>query len=302
MIYRLLLVLLLVASCDSNGNSNGDKEPEPVFEIKSIAPLDSSLTESSGVITIDEKLYTHSDMAGLADLLELNTDGSIANTITYSNIRVKDWEDTAVDDKFIYIADIGNNLGNRTDLRIFKVALSNLINTNATAETISFSFSNQTDFGNSQYNQTSYDAEAMVVINGQIYIFTKDWLQLNTQVYQFENVEGTYPVAPINSLNIGGLVTGATTNPNGEIILCGYSPTLAPFVARLVLKDGVPTVDRKVDISGMLGSGSQIEGIAYFKTVDGVPVYYLTSEKFTRTIAGQQIEFPAALYELRWND
>jgi len=301
MVYRILLFLTLVSSCESNENPSEEVPTEPVFEIQQIAPLESSLTESSGLIFLDGQLYTHSDMAGTADLLELDLDGSISNTSSFQNITVKDWEDTASDENFIYIADIGNNLASRTDLRVFKLERSQLNNSSAAVETISFSFNDQTDFGNGAYNQTSYDAEALVSLNNQLYVFTKDWINLNTSVYRFKNEAGSYPQDPIATLNIGGLVTGATTNPDGDIILCGYSPTLAPFVAQVRLESGTPTLVRKVDISGILGTGSQMEGITYAKTSGGVPTYYLSSEKFTRTVAGQQIEFPAALYELKWN-
>ena len=183
MIYRLLILVLIASSCDSIE----DKKAEPVFEIKTIAPLDSNLTESSGIISINNAFYTHSDIGGPADLLQLSLNGSITNTLTYSNAVVKDWEDTAVDDQFIYLADIGNNLGNRTDLRIFKIARSDLNNSSATPSTISFSFTDQSDFGNGQYNQTSYDAEAIAVLNGQVFVFTKDWLDLDSKVYSFPN-------------------------------------------------------------------------------------------------------------------
>jgi hypothetical protein len=175
-------------------------------------------------------------------------------------------------------------------------------NPEALVETIAFSLKDQTDFGNGQYNQTSYDVEALTVKNGALYLFTKDWLKLNTNIYKIPSEAGTYPTDPLATLNIGGLVTGATTNPDGNIILCGYSPTLSPFVADIRFENGVPTVHRKVDVTGMLGSGSQIEGITYAGNINGVFTYYLTSEKFTRSVAGQQIEFPAALYELKWNE
>jgi hypothetical protein len=302
MIYRILLAFAMVSSCDSNEKRNLDKPLEPVFEIQQLSLLEETLTESSGVLFFDGKLYTHSDMAGVADLLELNIDGTINNTISYQNAIVKDWEDIASDDTSIYIADIGNNLANRTDLRIFKISRSQLNNPEAPVETIKFSFNDQMDFGNDEYNQTSYDVEALAVKKGKLYLFTKDWLHLNTNIYKISNEPGSYPTNPIATLNIGGLVTGATTNPDGNIIVCGYSPTLSPFVADIRFKNGIPIIHRKVDVTGLLGFGSQVEGIAYTETIDGVFMYYLTSEKFTRTVAGQKIEFPATLYGLKWNE
>ncbi|WP_194851846.1 hypothetical protein [Nonlabens antarcticus] len=302
MTYRILLIISLVASCESKDPAEIETDSEPVFEIQKIADLDPQLTESSGALFLNGKLYSHSDMGGVANLLQLNLDGTINETISYQNARVKDWEDIASDDNFIYIADIGNNLANRKDLQIFKIAKSQMNNPKAAIETISFSFNDQTDFGNGEYNKNSYDAEAIAVIEGQMYVFTKDWVKLDTKIYRFSTQAGNYPSDPLTTLNIGGLVTGATTTPDGTIVICGYSPTLSPFVAQLKIIDGLPTMHRKVDITGMLGTGSQIEGITYAGKVDGAFTYYLTSEKFTRIIAGQNIEFPANLYELKWNE
>jgi len=178
-------------------------------------------------------------------------------------LEVRDWEDIAIDDDFLYIGDIGNNLGNKTDLKVFKISRSDLQDANPDIETIEFSFNDQTDFDNTEYNQTSYDVEALTSLGNSLYIFTKDWINLNSNVYKLEKNAGVYNLDPLETLNIGGLVTGATTSPEGDIILCGYSPTLSPFVARIKFENGLPKMDRRIDLTGMLGTNSQIEGITY---------------------------------------
>lgn len=304
MIYRFLFIALLISSCntDEKTSSMMELELEPTFEIRQIATLDSSITESSGITRIDNNLFTHNDIRGTAKLLEIDLDGSIKSTHNYENIFIRDWEDIATDEDFIYIGDIGNNLGNKTDLKVFKFPLGQVNNQNPTVEIIEFKFADQTDFDNTELNQTSYDVEAVTSLDDFLYVFTKDWQELNTNVYRLNKNAGTYSLSPMTTLNTGGLVTGATTSPEGDIILCGYSRALSPFVARVAIEDGGPIIKRKVDITGMLGTGSQIEGITYAGIIDGTATYYLTSEKFTRTIAGNEITLPAQLYELKWND
>ena len=302
MIYRILLFIAIASSCDSDEKSAMDVVVEPAFEINQIAALDNSITESSGIITIDGSLYTHSDIRGTAQLIQINLDGTIEGTNNFENIQIRDWEDIATDDDFLYIGDIGNNLGNKTDLKIFKIAKTAIEDSNPNIETISFSFADQTNFDNTELNQTSYDVEALTSLDNSLYIFTKDWLELNSNVYRIDPIAGTQALSPLAKLNIGGLVTGATTSPEGDIIICGYSPTLSPFVARIKFENGLPTVERKIDITGMLGANSQIEGITYAGKTNGIPTYYLSSEQFSRNIAGTQITFPANLYELKWNE
>ena len=58
-------------------------------------------------------------------LYELNvTNGNVSRTVTIQNAANVDWEDICTDDDYIYIGDFGNNSGNRTNLRIYKVLKS----------------------------------------------------------------------------------------------------------------------------------------------------------------------------------
>jgi len=79
-----------------------------------------SISETSGLIYYDNKLITHNDSGNAAELYEINSvNGSITRTITISNATNIDWEDIAQDDTYIYIGDIGNNSGSRTDLKFY---------------------------------------------------------------------------------------------------------------------------------------------------------------------------------------
>jgi len=300
--YRLLLVLVMITGCSSDHQSNDDARLEPVFEFKEIAELDSSIIESSGITSINDALFTHSDEQGKAELIQLNTDGSINDIAIFENISVRDWEDVAVSSDYFYIGDIGNNSGNKTDLKILKVPRSLINDPNPNFETIEFSFADQTDFDNTTVNQTSYDVEAFTVFNDDLFIFTKDWLGLSSTIYRVDNTAGIYSLDPLATLDIDGLVTGATTSPEGDIIICGYNMALAPFVARIGIEGGIPSIKSKRELNGITGAGAQIEGITYNGIVEGVATYYLTSERFSRNIAGEEFTLPANLYELKWNE
>lgn len=303
MINRLLLVLVLVSGCNTDKKSSSfTSTAQPVFEIHQIAALDPSITESSGITSFNDALFTHSDIRGTAQLLEIKLDGSINSSRSYSNIPVRDWEDIATDKNFLYIGDIGNNMGNKTDLKIYKIPLDQLEIQSPDLEIIEFSFEDQTNFDHKDFNQTSYDVEALAAIDNSLYVFTKDWIGLKSNVYKLDNTAGMYKVSTLTTLDINGLVTGATTAPNGDIILCGYSPTLSPFVARVHFESGIPFLKEKKDVTAMIGIGSQIEGITYAGMINQAATYYLTSEKFTRTIMGNEITLAANLYELRWNE
>ena len=50
--------------------------------------------------------------------------GTILRTISIANASNIDWEDLAENDTHLFIADIGNNNGNRQDLKIYTILKS----------------------------------------------------------------------------------------------------------------------------------------------------------------------------------
>ena len=104
--------------------------------------LPTILSESSGAIFFNDKLIIHNDSGNENKLHELDTiTAAVTRTVTVTNATNTDWEDIAQDDLSIYIGDIGNNSGNRTNLKIYKILKSDYQNsTNVTAEIINFSY------------------------------------------------------------------------------------------------------------------------------------------------------------------
>ena len=94
------------------------------FTLETIALLPLETDQSSGIILLNDILVTHNDGAGGSILYEIDPDdGVLIRQITVENANNVDWEDICVDQQFIYIADFGNNSGDRTDLKIYKVSL-----------------------------------------------------------------------------------------------------------------------------------------------------------------------------------
>jgi hypothetical protein len=195
--------------------------------------LPETVSETSGLLFINNKIVTHNDSGGEAKLYEVdNTSGLITRTITISNATNIDWEDITEDDTHIYIGDIGNNNGTRTDLTIYKILKTDYANNdNVTAEIITFSYDDQTDFS-SQPNNNNFDAETIAIYQGSIIIFTKNWVNLLTNVYVIPNTSGNYTAVKTSSYNVSGLITGASYNEeNDSFMLVGYNNTnLTPFL------------------------------------------------------------------------
>src|SRR5215216_1562596 len=95
--------------------------------------LNTLLNESSGFIWWKKQIWTHNDSGNEPSIFAMNaTTSDIQRTVTITNSTNVDWEDIAQDDKFIYIGDFGNNTnGNRTDLKIYKIAKPDVLSGNA---------------------------------------------------------------------------------------------------------------------------------------------------------------------------
>lgn len=264
--------------------------------------LPSEVDETSGLIFFNGKLITHNDSGNDATLYEIDTiSGSISRIIAITNATNIDWEDISQDNTHIYIADIGNNNGNRDDLKIYKILKSDYISsTNITAELITFSYEDQSDF-TSQPNNTNFDAEAVAIYQDQILIFTKNWVDFKTSAYVIPSEEGNYSAEKVSSYDVQGLITGVSYNVDSDSFLfCGYNDTLVPFLlyldhnrpSSLDLFGGNPL---RIELTGdiYLEQGSQIEGITIFEDSK----YYISREFFSTSIGAVSLEFTQKLYE-----
>ena len=251
-----------------------------------VTNLDNSIAESSGLVYINGALITHNDSGGANELYEINTlDGTISRTVSITNATNVDWEDLTADDTYIYIADFGNNSGNRTDLKIYRILISDFFDSESvSADIIEFSYKDQVDFS-SNPGATDYDAEALISFNGDLFIFTKQWVSQNTSIYKLSSSPGNYELEIEDTITIGGLVTGAAVSTNNStILLTGYNITIIPFgfqpfiVELSGFSNGLfsngSQLNTGVSISG--GTSDQIEAITPYSSSD----FYISSELF----------------------
>ena len=256
-----------------------------VYSNASVTPvssniLDSILSETSGLIIWNNYLWTHNDNSD-TNLYSLDTATAvIVQTLPLSGVQNNDWEDIAQDSNYIYIGDFGNNgNGNRTDLKILRIAKTSVLMGSPIADTINFSYADQTDFTPAGANNTDYDCEALIVTHDSIFLFTKQWVSQKTSVYALPKIPGTYSAQLKTGYDVSGLITGATYLESKRlVVLCGYSSLLQPFIYLLYDFSGYNFFSgnkRKISVSLPF---YQTEGIA---TANGLK-YYLSNEYFTQ--------------------
>jgi len=267
------------------------KAGESYFEKKFKLPH--SIEESSGLIKIDNQLWTMNDSGGQAALYAIDEQtGKIAKTLVVTNAKNRDWEDIAYDENYVYIGDFGNNRGNSKALKVYKIPRAALRSQkSARAEVIHFSYSDQKDF-RSRPHKNNYDCEAMVAYNGKLYLFSKNWENQKTRLYELSSTPGKHVAKYMSTFNTQGMVTGATINKElGILLLTTYSPLLSVDIWAFTNFSGKNFFNgdsKNLNLQAPLGG--QVEGVTFTDNYKA----YLSSEAFSKYF----VSFDAALYSL----
>ncbi len=187
---------------------------EPV--LKQVTPL---IAESSGIADSRRNpgyLWVQEDGSNPTQLYLLGHDGKTAKTVFIKGAQNRDWEDMALVNGNLYIADIGDNNAAFEENVIYTFP-----EPAATTDTI-YTF----DKIRYKYPDGAHDAEAFLVDPGtnDIYIITKR--DSASQVYKLSypyNLNATNVVKLVSSLNYNNVVSAALSEEAGGIILKTYT-------------------------------------------------------------------------------
>ena len=169
------IILLIISSCSDIPEDQSFDSAEIVETVV----LPKIINETSGLEILNDVFITHNDSGGEPSLYFFNLSGEIINSIklekeSFWEIYNNDWEDITANEDYIYIADTGNNFGNRDNLNIIKVKIADF----SIDGKIDIFYSDQESFFPSSKHK--YDAEALLIIEDKIALFSKDRDSLNT--------------------------------------------------------------------------------------------------------------------------
>ena len=217
-----LLAGLILFSCS---NKEIDTAEIDTVEIVSKIVLPKIINETSGLEFYDNNFITHNDSGGEPSLYVFNKEGEIIETIGLNKnpefeIENNDWEDITNDNEYLFVADTGNNFGNRDNLNIIRI--------NKGADfivdgIIEISYSDQKSFFPRPKHK--YDAEAIIVIEDKIALFSKDRENLNTDLYLVNKTPNEQQIL-ISKFNykVGSLITGGDYDEDSNLLaLVSYS-------------------------------------------------------------------------------
>jgi hypothetical protein len=286
----------------ANINDGSCKYAPAKIKATVIGSLDSLTRSSSSLFYWKNDYWSYNDHKDRCLYRLDSTNAAIKGTLCVKRIRNHDTEEIAQDSQYLYFGDVGNNKGNRQNLRIYRINKKSIENQKFEVDTIQFSYEDQTDF-TPNLMANDYDCEAFIVTRDSIYLFTKQWVSAKTTVYSLPKTPGTHVAHRGETYNVKGLVTGATYVPEYQlVVLCGYDydkrnifSALHPFIYLLYdFQDGFLFSGNKRRLDFGSGVKAQIEAIATSNGLD----YYITNEHFKTTYMGFNIDLPARLQYL----
>ena len=228
----LFLTFLIIYSCTE---IEQDQNFDSVKIIERVV-LPKIINETSGLEILNDVFITHNDSGGEPSLYFFNLSGEIINSIklekeSFWEIYNNDWEDITANEDYIYIADTGNNFGNRDNLNIIKVKIADF----SIDGKIDIFYSDQESFFPSSKHK--YDAEALLIIEDKIALFSKDRDSLNTDLYLIDDtVKEKQELSSVANFNVNTLITGGDYDSDtGILALVSYSSRGEQYL--IVFKD-----------------------------------------------------------------
>lgn len=186
--------------------------------------LHAAIDESSGLVASRRHpgvFWTHNDSGGEARLFAVRIDGSLVASVRVRGATNVDWEDLALDQTGrLWIADMGNNRSNRSNLALYAVPEPALEGEDAVdvVATRAVHYPEQTGWPDPSRN---FDAEALFADGDTLYALTKHRSDTRTVLYRVPPAGGALEQQSEFDVggdmdNYGGRVTAADLSADGR--------------------------------------------------------------------------------------
>lgn len=174
---------------------------------------DARITESSGLAASRRHagvFWTHND-GRRQFLYAIDRAGTTLASFPVAGVKLEDWEDIALDDAgHLYIADTGNNDGQRTELVVHEIDEPDP-KTSMRALTVLRTW-------RLRFPGEPFDCEALFVWQGQGYVISKVLNDARAQIFRFplKNTTEPHTLELVATTKIDSPVTGADLSADGQ--------------------------------------------------------------------------------------
>ncbi len=260
-----------------------------------IAILSDSLRESSGLTHIGDRLFSFNDSGNTSEIFEIKPGSSYIEKTFQTGLKNTDWEAITNDGNNFYIGEFGNNLGTRSDLKVYQIPFKNDSIITDSIKSIPFFYPEQTDFTPKNINN-NFDTEAMIFLGGNIHLFTKEWITNTVSHYVIDkNLTENQPAKKLETFDTGFVVTDASFFDN-KLYVVGYTKKASVYMT-IFEKDDIGNLFFSKPVKkyflGRAYKVGQIEGIT--ATEKGV---YISGERFSIKLK----KVPQSLYFISYKD
>jgi hypothetical protein len=177
-----------------------------------IGQLDTAvIPESSGIdksARYDGIYWTHNDSGNPAELFAITLDGKIVARIPVLDAPNLDWEDIAVENGFVYVADIGNNFGWFAGRTIYKFAEPDPYSPAQVRPIASYHYG---------FPDKAFDAESLITRGEDLFIIRKAGPRASTLFKLTPNGHGGFVPTAVQEFDSTG-ITGADLSPDGRVL------------------------------------------------------------------------------------
>jgi len=206
---------------DAQDNDGTCVYPETIVSTEILSNLPDQLPECSGMVAYEDYWLTINDSGGGNDIHILDrSTGDYIRKVEILGATNVDWESLTIYQGELYIGDTGNNIGNRMDLGVYKIALADINQDEVTSTFFPYKYEDQIDF-DPEPEAHPFDCEAIIVNEQGIHLFTKGWNFGMIGHYLVDINAGSDNAIIVDEINLNGLVTGAHIDENGTLGFTG---------------------------------------------------------------------------------
>lgn len=242
-IYFYFFLSSCLISCKQGGPYHSKLNTQIFEEGKQVGVLSSnSMKEASGLDASYNNpgmYWTHNDSGNGANLYLIDQKGTLRLTVKLRGLDNQDWEDITLmktdNRSFIYVGDIGDNMGKRKNLRIYKFAEPTL----GDVPEIEIA-KEEVEIMNFTYENGSRDAETLFAYTPEqkLIVVSKRETECFIYPFVFKASKHVQVIKPEGRVPITGLTAGDMSE-RGEILMKNYEevfywqPSDTPLITRL---------------------------------------------------------------------
>lgn len=187
--------------------------------------IDRAIREPSGIVASPQHrdvFWVHGDSGTGNWIYAVDRSGKLLARYRVRGAQNVDWEDITHDDEgYLWLADTGNNNGDRRDLSLYRVREPDPRAGDDTGQVeverrVRFHYADQREFGVDDHN---WDSESLLWFDGRPWLLTKHRGDRWTVLYRFPtlaDLEGEVVPERISSLDLGAQIVGTPSRWPGR--------------------------------------------------------------------------------------